>query len=88
LEARIGSLIVRNLNDETKRRLRRRAADAGRSLEEEVRQTLGQSVGVESGPALSGADLLKRIRARFEPLGGAELEIPPREPARDPPDFS
>ena len=28
-----------------------------------------------------------RIRARFEPLGGVELELPPREPIREPPRF-
>lgn len=28
-----------------------------------------------------------RIRARFAPLGGIELELPPREPIREPPRF-
>ncbi len=32
-------------------------------------------------------DLVDDIRARVEPLGGIELELPPRDPPRDPPDF-
>jgi plasmid stability protein len=32
-------------------------------------------------------NLYERIRARFEPLGGVDLELPPRDPARDPPRF-
>lgn len=32
-------------------------------------------------------NLAEAIRARFAPLGGVELELPPREPMRDPPDF-
>jgi len=43
--------------------------------------------------ALSGAvrppsrNLYERILARFAPLGGVELELTPREPAREPPRF-
>ena len=33
------------------------------------------------------ANLAEAIRARFAPLGGLELELPPRGPMRDPPDF-
>jgi antitoxin FitA len=33
-------------------------------------------------------NLYERIRARFEPLGGADLELPPRLPDRDPPRFA
>jgi plasmid stability protein len=33
-------------------------------------------------------NLYERIRARFEPLGGADdLQLPPRLPDRDPPTF-
>ena len=33
-------------------------------------------------------NLYERIRARFAPFGGVDdLVLPPREPARDPPDF-
>lgn len=33
------------------------------------------------------ANLAEAIRAHFAPLGGIELELPPREPMREPPDF-
>ncbi len=32
-------------------------------------------------------NLAEAIRARFAPLGGVELELPPREPMREPPDY-
>ena len=32
-------------------------------------------------------NLASAIRARFAPLGGVELEIPPRSPMRKPPQF-
>ena len=31
--------------------------------------------------------LVEAIRKRVEPLGGIELELPPRELPREPPDF-
>ena len=31
----------------------------------------------------SGKDLVAAIRARFEPLGGVEVELPPRQPISD-----
>ena len=43
----------------------------------------GNSVDGNNPPA----NLAEAIRARFAPLGGVELELPPREPMRDPPDF-
>jgi antitoxin FitA len=33
------------------------------------------------------SNLYERIRALVEPLGGIDLELPPREPTRDPPTF-
>jgi hypothetical protein len=36
----------------------------------------------------SGAELADAIRRRFAPLGGVELEIPPRGPGRAPPRFA
>ena len=33
------------------------------------------------------ANLAEAIRARFAPLGGVELDIPPRDPMGEPPDF-
>jgi hypothetical protein len=35
----------------------------------------------------AGRDLYDRIQARFAALGGVDLELPCREPAREPPRF-
>ena len=79
----MASITIRNLDDEVKRRLRVRAAERGRSMEEEVREILRQVVGQEK-PA---HNLAAAIRERVAPLGGVELDLPPREPMREPPAF-
>lgn len=79
----MASITIRNLDDEVKRRLRVRAAEHGRSMEEEAREILRQVVGQEK-PA---RNLAASIRARVAPLGGVELDLPPREPMREPPVF-
>lgn len=66
--------ITIHLGDDLKRRLRAQAAEHGRSLEEEARTILSAAL---SGPA-PPVDLARAIRDRFEPLGGVELDIPPR----------
>jgi len=33
-------------------------------------------------------NLYDAIRRHFEPFGGFDIDIPPREPMREPPDFS
>ncbi len=55
-------------------------------MEAEAREILREALS-RKGPPANGADLYARIRARFEPLGGVELELPPREPGREPPNF-
>jgi len=79
----MASITIRNLEDAVKRRLRIRAAEHGRSMEEEAREILRQVVGQER-PA---HNLAAAIRARIAPLGGVELDLPPREPMRQPPAF-
>ena len=81
----MASITIRNLDDDLKKRLRIRAAQNDRSMEEEARIILKD--GLES-KFQTGADLLRAIRAIVEPIGGIELDIPPREPMREPPDFS
>ena len=78
------SITVRNLEEDLKRRLRVRAALNGNSMEQEVRNILKAALQPER---LTGADLVNSLRAAFEPLGGVELELPPREPMREPPTF-
>lgn len=77
----MASLTIRNLDDRLKLRLRVRAAERGRSMEEEVREILREAVG----EAPAAPDLGRAIHARFAALGGVELELPARGPMREPP---
>jgi antitoxin FitA len=82
----MATLTVRNLGSGVKERLRMRAAEHGHSMEAEVREILKNAVG--GIPAKTGLDLYRQIRELFGPLGGADdLVLPPREPAREPPNF-
>ena len=80
----MASITIRHLDDEVKTQLRVRASANGRSMEEEARIILREAVGREAEPE----NLANFIRECFEPFGGVELELPPREPMREPPDFS
>ena len=81
----MASITVSNLEDDVKQRLRVRAAVNGRSMEAEAREILKSALAVEPAPT---RDLGSAIHERFAPHGGVELEIPPREPMRDPPTFA
>ncbi len=54
-------------------------------MEEEARIIPRDTV---SGGRTVPRDLAKFTRDCFAPLGGVELELPPRGPMREPPDFS
>ena len=77
----MASITIRNLDDGIKRQLRLRAADHGRSMEEEVRHILREAVGQGPAPAHLG----ESIHRRFASLGGVELDVPPREAMPDAP---
>ncbi|MCY4497607.1 MAG: plasmid stabilization protein [Rhodospirillaceae bacterium] len=79
----MASITIRNLDDDVKTRLRVRAADNGRSMEEEARLILRDAVGRRKPPR----NLANAIRARIAPLGGVDLELPPREPGPEPQAF-
>ena len=84
----MATLTIRKVDPEVQKRLRVRAAQNGRSMEAELRQILKDAVGAAPAPREeSGLDLAEAIRRRFAPFGGVELDIPPRELAREPPDF-
>ena len=86
----MASITVRNLDEGLKQRLKFRAAENGRSMEQEVREILKDALEetpTEPTPPMTGKEWVASIRARFEPYGGVELEIPPREPMRPPPAF-
>jgi plasmid stability protein len=70
----MATLTIRGLDDETKARLRVRAARQGRSMEAEVRAILEEAL---PSPQVSGG-LGSRINARFADVGGAELDLPRR----------
>ena len=68
----MAQLLVRHLDPAVKEALRRRARRHGRSMEEEVRQILGQVVQAETSAA-APMGLGSRIAALFSDL---ELESP------------
>lgn len=72
----MANLTIRGLDDETKTRLRVRAARHGRSMEAEARHILADALVVEADAPATG--LGSRIHARFAALGGVELELPAR----------
>lgn len=78
-------LTVRGLNEEDKRLLRIRAAENNRSMEAEVRAIIHEAV---STPVQSSQDLtndwVNQMLELGQSVGGAELEIPPRDLARVP----
>ena len=79
----MASITIRNLDDDVKTRLRLRAAQHRRSMEEEARIILREAVERRSLPR----NLASAIRARIAPLGGVDLELPVRGPMREPPSF-
>ncbi|HEX4505206.1 MAG TPA: plasmid stabilization protein [Alphaproteobacteria bacterium] len=81
----MASIIIRNLDEPLKAKLRVQAAVHGRSMEDEARDILRAALNRQSGPP---ANLAAAIRARFAPLGGLELPEVPRDSMREPPDFS
>ncbi len=80
----MASITIRNLDNDVKTLLRVRAASNGRSMEEEVRRILAEAVERNTAPAQGLGTALHEL---FKPFGGVELELPPREPMREPPRF-
>jgi plasmid stability protein len=80
----MSSITIRNLDDGLKRRLRIRAAEQNRSMEE-ARDILRCALAEE--PEVRG-NLADAIRQIIEPLGGVDLSPIPRGPIREPPDFT
>jgi plasmid stability protein len=66
----MSSITIRNLDDSVKRRLRLRAAERNRSMEEEARDILRCALAQE--PEVRG-NLADAIRQIIEPLGGVDL---------------
>ncbi len=80
----MASIIIRNLDEDVKQRLRVRAAEHAHSMEEEARQILRAALGRKSA---GRKKLGTAIHDLFKDFGGVKLDIPPREPVREPPHF-
>lgn len=78
------TLLVRNVDARLHARLKARAAEHGRSMEEEVRVILRESLQATEPEAVKWVDA---IRALVEPLGGIDLPTLPRSALREPPQF-
>ncbi len=76
---------IRNFDDSLKRELKIRAAHHDRSMEDEARDLLRCALSQQSTSTVAWGT---RISQRFAQFGGVELEVPAREPLREPPDFS
>ena len=74
----MATMTIRNLDDQLKQRLRGRAATHGRSMEDEALDILRTALATQP----SAPSLIEAIRARVDPLGGIELDIPAREAIR------
>ena len=77
----MASITVRNLEEGLKRRLRIRAAENGHSMEQEARDILRSVLDEDVAPARNLGTALHEL---FKPIGGVELELPAREPMREP----
>lgn len=82
----MASIVVRNLDEGVKERLRVRAAVHGRSMEAEARVILHDALGETADRGTLGA----LVRRHFGAANGVDLTpwLPERELERDPPDFS
>jgi plasmid stability protein len=70
----MGTLLIRDLDEDVKSRLRRRAAEHGRSMEAEARAIIASAV--DQATPVRG--LGSHIRDLFADIGPIELDIPPR----------
>jgi antitoxin FitA len=88
LTAKLGfpmaTMTIRNLDEALKARLRVRAAEHGKSMEEEARDILRAALSTVGGTPV---DLGRAIHARFAAVGGVDLPFAPREPIREPAGF-
>ena len=76
------SITIRNLDEGTKTRLRVRAAHRNRSMEDEARTILRMALAEET---TAPGNLAQSIARRFQNLDASPLELPHREPMREPP---
>lgn len=73
----MANLLIRNIPEETKRQLALRAAENGRSQSAEVVAILETSLQPEQ------KSWIRRLYEASQEIGGVELELPKRQPARE-----
>lgn len=78
----MANITIRRLDDRLKGRLKHRAAQHGRSMEEEARTILREVLEPPSNA--NAADIALQL---FGSKLGVDLEPPPRRPFRKPPDL-
>jgi plasmid stability protein len=76
------SLLIRGLDDTLKRQLRLRAAENGRSMEEEVRQILRQALGAPSAAKAVEAPAPQEEARNVPEVAAAPRPRPPQGPGR------
>jgi plasmid stability protein len=81
----LASVTIRNLEEGVKSRLRIRAAEHGRSMEEEARAILAHAVDEKKKKPTVG--LATAIRRRFAAVGYVDLPPIERSPMRSPVEF-
>jgi plasmid stability protein len=81
----MATLTIRNLDEAAEERLRVRAAEHGHSMEVEALRILHSVLGETHRS--QDRNLYERVHARFAALGGVDLDLPLREPVREPPRF-
>jgi antitoxin FitA len=79
----MATLHIRDLKDSVKEAIRVRAAQHGRSMEAEARFILEHAASTPDHEE----HLYLRVRRAVAKYGPMDLDIPPREPAREPPEF-
>ena len=87
----MASITIRKLDDSVKAKLRIRAAQNGRSMEEEARSILETEIAHPSfSSSAKPRNFYESIRRSLTEAGvsGIELQLPPRGPMREPPDYS
>jgi antitoxin FitA len=72
----MGQITIRNLDDAVIDVLRKRAAAAGRSMEEEARQALARAAGVDRAALI---EEMRQLRESIGPIGGPPSEVIIRE---------
>jgi antitoxin FitA len=78
----MASITIRKLDESIKARLRVRAAQHKRSMEDEARKILRAALVDETAMERSLADA---IHGRFGAIGGVDLRLPPRDAIQSPP---